>query len=78
MATITIRGFDDDIKLKLEERARAHGRSMEAEARLLLAQALSTSTLGFGSRFRERFEALGGIEIEVPERTELPRAATVG
>lgn len=78
MATITIRGLDDDIKLKLEERAHAHGRSMEAEARALLAEALSTTTLGFGTRFRERFEARGGVEIEAPARTDLPRAAHLG
>jgi plasmid stability protein len=76
MATITIRGLDDDIKLRLEERAREHGRSMEAEVRVLLATALSTTTLGFGSRFRERYAALGGVEIEPPARTEPPRAAT--
>ena len=77
MATITIRDLDDGIKLRLEESAREHGRSMEAEARALLAQALSVSTLGFGSRFRERYDALGGVEIEVPARAEPPRAATI-
>ena len=77
MATITIRGLDEGVKNRLEERARAHGRSMEAEARMLLAQALTESTLGFGSRFRERFDALGGVELDVPPRTERPRAANV-
>ena len=35
----------------------------------------SVATLGLGSRIHARFAALGGVHLQVPDRTELPRAA---
>jgi hypothetical protein len=30
---------------------------------------------GLGSRIHQRFSALGGIDLELPKRSDLPRAA---
>lgn len=71
MSQMTIRNLDETLKRRLRVRAAHHGRSMEEEARQILRAALSTpesATSGLGSRIRARFEALGGVELEVPAR----------
>ncbi|GAA4027238.1 plasmid stabilization protein [Allokutzneria multivorans] len=80
MATLTIRDFDEDLKARLRVRAAEHGRSMEAEVREILASVLTRPAPGpgIGSRLRQRFSdvrALGEPPVEVPQRTEPPRAA---
>jgi antitoxin FitA len=79
MASLTVRGLDQDTKTRLRVRAARHGRSMEAEARAILSEALATSdevsASGLGSRIHARFAALGGLELDLPARTELPRSA---
>ncbi|HWS94430.1 MAG TPA: plasmid stabilization protein [Mycobacterium sp.] len=78
MATLTIRDFDDELKAALRVRAAMHGRSMEAEVREILRAALtgrSPSVVGMGTRIRQRFSASEKVEIELPDRTERPRAA---
>jgi phosphopantothenoylcysteine decarboxylase / phosphopantothenate---cysteine ligase len=45
MASITIRGLDDDLKQRLRLRAARHGRSMEDEARTILRGVADESTL---------------------------------
>lgn len=56
--------------------AAANGRSMEEEVRSILRSALSKTTPanGLGGRIHARFSAIGGIDIELPERIERPRA----
>ena len=73
MATLTIRQIDNDVKQRLRERAAAHGVSMEEEARRALRRWVSTplskeENEGLGTRIRRRFEALGGVELELPPR----------
>jgi antitoxin FitA len=80
MATLTIRDLDDAVKARLRVRAAHNGRSMEAEARAILRAALTEAAAqrGLGSRIRQRFADLGDLgdaAIEVPPRTEKPRAA---
>ncbi len=79
MANITVRGIDQDTKTRLRVRAARHGRSMEAEVRAILSEALATSddapSGGLGSRIHARFAALGGLELDLPVRTEAPRSA---
>ncbi len=77
MATLTIRGLDDEIRDQLRVRAARHGRSMEAEARTILHDLLSPSppARGLGSRIHARFAGLGGADLELPSRSEAPRAA---
>ncbi len=70
MATLTIRNIDDETKAKLRLRAARNGRSMEAEVRNLLRVALDAADhqqQGLGSRIRQRFIPLGGVELEEPE-----------
>lgn len=77
MATLTVRGLDDATKARLRVRAARHGRSMEAEVRAILEDALPSEPTsgGLGSRIHARFAAIGGVELDLPARCELPRAA---
>ncbi len=79
MATLTIRGLDDELRSRLRVRAAEKGRSMEAEVREILRDALTGSSGRdrLGSRIQQRFATLGGIELDLPARTDLPRAATL-
>ena len=79
MATLTIRGLDDDTKARLRVSAARHGRSMEAEVRSILIEALPSprASDGLGSRIHARFAAIGGVELDLPRRSEVPRAASL-
>jgi antitoxin FitA len=67
VATLTIRDLDDDLRVRLRVRAAERGRSMETEVREILRDALTrpVSQDPLGSR------------IDLPARTDLPRAATL-
>lgn len=79
MASITVRNLDDEVKRKLRIRAAEHGCSMEAEVREILAEAVAIDPepgKGLGTRVHERFKAVGGVDLELPERepaTEPPQ-----
>lgn len=77
MASITIRNLDDDLKAQLRVVAASHGRSMEEEARVIIRRAMAQagSRGGVGSRIHARFAQQGGVDLELPARTEKPRAA---
>ena len=79
MATLTIRGLDDDTKSRLRVRAARHGRSMEAEVRSILEEALPAEQAsgGLGSLIHARFADVGGVELDLPRRSEMPRAASL-
>lgn len=71
MASLTIRRLDDDTKARLRVRAARHGRSMEEEARSILREALLTTEPAgedLASAIRRRFEAVGGVDLELPPR----------
>jgi plasmid stability protein len=71
MASITIRNLDDETKARLRVRAARHGRSMEEEARTVLRQALTTPEPrqeSLAVSINRRFRAVGGVELELPER----------
>jgi plasmid stability protein len=76
MSSITIRNLDPAVKERLRLRAARHGRSMEAEARRNLQGALSASgappARNLYERIHARFARLGGIELELPPRDEMP------
>jgi antitoxin FitA len=81
MGTLTIRGFDDELKSALRVRAAEHGRSMEAEVREILRATLTRPSLsgdGMGTRIRQRFSGGENADIELPARNERPRAAEFG
>lgn len=79
MATLTVRGLDDETKARLRVSAARHGRSMEAEVRSILEDALPSQQAsgGLGSRIHARFAAVGGVELDLPRRSEMPRAASL-
>ena len=76
MTTLTIRNLDPIVKDRLRVRAAEHGHSMEAEARQILKAALTANAPRGGrelcERIRDRFKAIGGVELTIPER-EPPR-----
>ncbi|BCJ59541.1 FitA-like ribbon-helix-helix domain-containing protein [Micromonospora endophytica] len=77
MAALSIRDLDDAVKDKLRLRAARHGRSMEAEIRDILTTAVAEDAprTDLFSALTERFQQLGGVDLEIPERHAPPRAA---
>jgi antitoxin FitA len=77
MAALSIRNLDEAVKQRLLLRAARHGRSMEAEARAILTAAVSESadSAGLFTALLDRFAQLGGVDLELPDRDEPPRAA---
>jgi plasmid stability protein len=74
MASITIRGLDPKLKLRLRLRAARHGRSMEEEARVILKAAVATPerpSRGLGTAIHRRFHQLGGVELDLPVRERM-------
>jgi plasmid stability protein len=80
MATLTIRNLDERTKAQLRVQAARHGRSMEEEARTILRTAIE-ATQGevqverLGNRIHAHFAQLGGVELDLPERSAAPAAA---
>ena len=77
MAALSIRDLDDQVRERLRVRAARHGRSMEAEIRAILTAAVSesASTAGLARSLLARFGALEGVDLDLPPRTTVPRAA---
>lgn len=80
MATLTIRNLDEGTKAQLRVQAARHGRSMEEEARTILRAAMEAgmpapSSKGLGSRIHDHFAQLGGVELDLPQRSSLPTPA---
>jgi plasmid stability protein len=81
MATLTIRQLDEKIKTRLRVRAAHHGRSMEEEAREILRSALTAASpvkVNLAKGIRRRFAALGAVNLELPRRDPMRRAAEFG
>lgn len=77
MASVSIRDLDDEVRERLRMRAAENGRSMEAEIRLILTDAVGTrdENAGLFRTLLDRVAELGGAELELPPRVEVPRAA---
>jgi antitoxin FitA len=71
MAAVTVRNLDAQVKERLRIRAAVHGRSMESEIRAILAEAVSRpgDTDGLFATILDRFAKIGGVELELPERS---------
>lgn len=80
MAALSIRDLDDEVKARLQLRAASNGRSMEAEVRAILSEAVAdpATAMGLGRALLERFAEAGGVELELPPRSVLPRAPSFG
>lgn len=74
MASITIRDLDGATKERLRVRAAQHGRSMEEEARSILRSTLAEkepAVSDLAEAIRRRFQALGGVELDLPPRAPM-------
>ncbi len=78
MAAISVRDLDEDVAGRLKVRAARHGRSMEAEVRAILTDAVTVGAdecLNLAEAIRERFSFIGDVELDIPRRRDMPRAA---
>jgi plasmid stability protein len=77
MATLTIRGLDDEVHRRLRVRAAENGRSMEAEVRAVLEAAVaagSSDAVPWVDRVRERFSEVDpALAAQWHERVTRPR-----
>ena len=73
MPALTIRNVSEETKKRLRIRAAEHGRSMEAELRVIIDDALGRPKMreNLGQAIQRHFGALGGVELELPERERL-------
>jgi len=79
MATITIRDLDDGLKARLRLQAARKGHSMEEEARRILGAALDEPARdGMGTRIHERFAQVGGVDLDIPKRADMPSVVDFG
>ncbi len=78
MAAISVRDLDEHVVSRLKLRAARHGRSMEGEVRAILTDAVAggeDEQINLAQTVRERFAEIGGVELEIPLRKGMPRAA---
>lgn len=77
VAAVSVRDLDETVRERLRVRAAQHGRSMEAEIRAILTDAVRPpeDPRGLAQVLLSRFGDLGGVDLDLPSRTEEPRAA---
>ena len=76
MAAVVIRNLAEATHRALKERAKAHGRSTEAEIREILDAAVKPveeRRVKLGTEMHKLWMELGGGDLQVPPRTEMPR-----
>jgi plasmid stability protein len=83
MASVTIRGLDDAVKLRIQQRARDNGRSLESELRRIITQAAdaepgtsTTNQMDIGSQIMELFRG-NAVNLEIPMRDEYQRTVSL-
>jgi plasmid stability protein len=73
MGTLTIRQLDERTHARLRGRAAKHGRSVEAEVRAILDAAVNLPEHNFLLSLHASLAEVGGVDLDVPSRTEPPR-----
>lgn len=73
MSNLTIRQLNEHTHARLRGRAAKHGRSVEAEVRAILDAAVDLPEENILLALHATFAEVGGVEFEVPERTQSPR-----
>lgn len=73
MSTLTIRQLNEHTHARLRGRAAKHGRSVEAEVRAILDAAVDLPEENILLALHATFAEVGGVALEVSERTEPPR-----
>ena len=77
MSTLTIRQLDERTHARLRGRAAGHGRSVEAEVRAILDAAVNVPERNFLLSLRDVVADVGGLDLELPPRTDQPRPVDV-
>ena len=77
MSTLTIRQLDERTHARLRGRAAEHGRSVEAEVRASLDAAVNVPERNFLLSLRDVVADVGGLDLELPPRTDQPRPVDV-
>lgn len=75
MPTITVRNLNPTCHRRLRERAAANGNSMETEVRNILYSAVEPPQRTLAQAIMELGLSTGGVELELPARTDTPRGA---
>ncbi len=73
MSTLTIRQLNERTHARLRGRAAKHGRSVEAEVRAILDAVVDLPEENILLALHNSFAETGGLDLEVPQRTEAPR-----
>lgn len=73
VGTLTIRQLDERTHARLRGRAAKHGRSVEAEVRAILDATVDLPEENFLLALRAAMSEIGGVELPLEPRTELPR-----
>jgi len=73
MGTLTIRKLDARTHARLRGRAAEHGRSVEAEIRAILDAVVNLPEQNFLLSLHATMAEGGGIDLELPARTDKPR-----
>jgi plasmid stability protein len=73
VGTLTIRQLDERTHARLRGRAAAHGRSVEAEVRAILGAAVNLPEQNLLLSLRATVADVGGVDLQVPSRTDHPR-----
>lgn len=73
MGTLTIRQLDERTHARLRGRAAQHGRSVEAEVRAILNAAVNLPERNVLLTLHDSMKESGGVDLDVPLRTDLPR-----
>ncbi|MEI2765323.1 MAG: toxin-antitoxin system antitoxin subunit [Dermatophilaceae bacterium] len=74
MSTLTIRQLDERTHARLRGRAAQHGRSVEAEVRAILDAAVNVPEKNFLLVLHEAMAPAGGVQLDLPARTDPPRS----
>ena len=73
MGTLTIRNVDELTHDRLRRRAAENGRSVEAEVRDILAREVRRPKQNLLMSLHATMQEIGGVDLELPARTEPPR-----
>ena len=73
MSTLTIRQLNEHTHARLRGRAAKHGRSVEAEVRAILDATVDLPEENILLALHAAFSEAGGVDLEVPDRSEPPR-----
>lgn len=78
MSAVTVRNIPEATHRALRLRAAQAGRSTEAEIRYILEEAVQPpqERLKLGDAIHQLAMKYGGFELELPPRTDMPRAAS--